>query len=88
MQGLNSHASSGLAGEKSMMKRCRTTEANESDQSSSSLILHIKITYFGSNEGCTFMPPYLAPFNMRGGTKSPNDTAITKFMLPFGEDGG
>lgn len=45
-------------------------------------------SYSGSKEGCTFKPPYLAALRMRGGTNSPNDTAIIKLMGPFGVIGG
>ena len=37
-------------------------------------------TYSGRNEGWRFSPPYLAPRRMRGGTKRPKDTAITRLM--------
>jgi hypothetical protein len=48
----------------------------------------IIITYSGSNDGCTFSPPYLAPFNMRDGTKRPKETAMTKFIGPSEKVGG
>lgn len=37
----------------------------------------------GRREGWMFNPRYLAPFNILGGTKRPNETAMMRFISGF-----
>lgn len=37
-------------------------------------------TYSGRKDGCTLRPPYFAACSIRGGTKRPKDTAMTRLM--------
>jgi hypothetical protein len=45
------------------------------------LKLIFESTYSGKSDGCKFMPENLAPFKILGGMSSPNETAMTRFIL-------